>query len=438
MTTTVLLLLAASRTPSAPPAPCPINPNATVVVRQHRLALDPDSGLVPYPLPDDRELVELACDPRLGRVAIVLRDKRQRDEIRVLEAGPQDWQQLERIVTQGAVQQLALVDERVAATVRSRDGGGEFWTAQLGGRGPADRRPLCGPPTALAFSIRFDRWLVGCDREVRSYRLSDGATRDSFLFADPVTALAVVEGESWLVVASGPRLVLVDPRDRPTRGVLPPHAELAIGCDATGLEARAVVEAGAIEVSLICGASSAARIERLTPRAAAEAPRAEAAPQQRPEVVADRAVGPTPEVPAPAPAPATENDQMATGSAPVADPPNAPTDPAPSVQLANPPGGCDPPDDPATLFGRLEDPEQLVEVVVVLGPDSLLKQAARIVPLRRGATSCFALRGLAPGRYKVVPMGPEGRSVRVKPETASYTIGPAGSAPLLFQVLGRQ
>jgi hypothetical protein len=217
-------------------------------------------------------------------------------------------------------------------------------------------------------------------------------------------------------------------------------------------------------------------------------PREEPAPAPAPPAV------PAPEAPPPAaspleprtePVPAAEpvHEEVPTESAPVAPPPAAPEQPpvasepetgpvdaapepeesppetaapSPAVPPAptipeqpaggapSPPAGSTLPDGPpagGTVTGRLTGQPSLVAEVVLLGPNNLLREAARVPPRPtsgdREATA-FLVGDLAPGRYRVVPMGPDGSSLACRPPFATVTVTRERGARADFAVIGRR
>ena len=92
----------------------------------------------------------------------------------------------------------------------------------------------------------------------------------------------------------------------------------------------------------------------------------------------------------------------------------------------------------------------LVEFIVVKGPNSILREFARVGPdapnvpggTGRGAdipagARAFALGNLPPGRYVVIPMGRDGASLATRPAKAVLVIDDEGQADqwLRFEVI---
>jgi hypothetical protein len=87
------------------------------------------------------------------------------------------------------------------------------------------------------------------------------------------------------------------------------------------------------------------------------------------------------------------------------------------------------------LQGRLSGPgARAVVAVVVLGPDNVLREAARVVPDGDGL---FAVDPLPPGRYRVVVDGGGGRVLVTRPPFHVVEVGAQGVSPAVadFEVL---
>jgi hypothetical protein len=68
---------------------------------------------------------------------------------------------------------------------------------------------------------------------------------------------------------------------------------------------------------------------------------------------------------------------------------------------------------PGTVRGMLSGPAlSSVAAVVILGPDNVLREAARVAPTADGS---FRFEGLAPGAYRLVASGAAGRVVLCDP-----------------------
>jgi hypothetical protein len=78
------------------------------------------------------------------------------------------------------------------------------------------------------------------------------------------------------------------------------------------------------------------------------------------------------------------------------------------------------------VTGVLTGPDRSdVETMVALGPDNVLKEAARAAP---DAAGRFVFTGLPPGAYRIVAAGKGGRVLVCDPPYVTIRLGPAGSA----------
>ncbi|HEU4402640.1 MAG TPA: hypothetical protein VFT43_11095, partial [Candidatus Polarisedimenticolia bacterium] len=88
------------------------------------------------------------------------------------------------------------------------------------------------------------------------------------------------------------------------------------------------------------------------------------------------------------------------------------------------------------LRGKLTGEVSLVTAVVVYGPDSLIREQARAVPSADGS---WEIPLPPPGRYRIVPVGESGRSLRSEPNFHTLSVGSAeeGRDGLDFSIRGR-
>jgi len=133
------------------------------------------------------------------------------------------------------------------------------------------------------------------------------------------------------------------------------------------------------------------------------------------------------------------------------DPPPAASAPVPAAVEALPPEPAPPPQqppsppasppaagdssgnrgEPASVFGLIDGPSRGdVAAVVVLGPDNVLKEAARSVPDEQGR---FTAHGLPAGAYRIVAAGKGGRVLICDPPFITVHVGVDGAveAPVL-------
>jgi hypothetical protein len=83
-----------------------------------------------------------------------------------------------------------------------------------------------------------------------------------------------------------------------------------------------------------------------------------------------------------------------------------------------------------TITGQLA----LVAEVVILGPDSLLKQFARVKVAPSSGSASFTIENVPPGRYAVTPMGVHNASLSARPATVRVVV--SGDAARRLRVLG--
>jgi len=146
----------------------------------------------------------------------------------------------------------------------------------------------------------------------------------------------------------------------------------------------------------------------------------------------ERAAGEPPPIPDPVPLPVPHET-------PPAAPPPAPPPPAVEAETVEPsptpvptptpepaPEPTPVPAPPGSLSGVLSGPAVTgVAAIVALGPDNVLKEAARAVPAGDGS---FRFDGLAPGNYRLVASGASGRVVLCEPPYLSVRLD--GSQPV--------
>jgi hypothetical protein len=87
-----------------------------------------------------------------------------------------------------------------------------------------------------------------------------------------------------------------------------------------------------------------------------------------------------------------------------------------------------------TLRGHVVGDKDLVEVIIVYGPDSIIREEARASPGRDGTWQVVVSH---PGKYRLLPLGPGGRPLQSSPNfhTVDYRQG-QGVDHLDFEILG--
>lgn len=398
-------------------------------------------------------------------------------------------------VLPGPVRELVMSADRFAAVVEKKAGAALLFGSLLT-RGRPEVRELPRMPAALVVQPASDTVFVAIGEELRSYRLNDGSTRSSWLIGAPIVALCLHRTEPWVVVATADRLSVFDLRDPVQRGrpVARATAELAepltwIGW--AGSDSRRIV--GGTNSNEVLRFFSAATLETLgqRPAVAPGAPLVAAAelvwlqrelePRVQPlEALAIEggaaphwdsplpAVTTTPLQPAAPPVqvaaqgpeqPPPAKEQVAAADKPPVEsrpsalnpPPTAvlpiPSPPPPRVE-AEPRHAAEaqpqpeaqlpvPRHDGVSIVGRATGQVELVAEVVALGPNNLLRAAARLQVMPRSDTIVFELSDLPAGRYRLQLMGPSGASLRTRPAFVDLVVD-GGPAPVAeFVVIGR-
>jgi hypothetical protein len=289
------------------------------------------------------------------------------------------------------------------------------------------------PATAhgLAFGPGELSLLVAAKDEIRSFLLPDLTSGPLYRLAGDNVAIAPLSGTTRALVGQGARIALVD---------------LAAPQDRDGLPVLAATEAAApvrtldsapdepIAIALLADGSSAL-VEtdplRLVPRPPALAiawPGTKAVPPSEP-------VAPAPAATA-APPPAAVAPPPAVPPITGAPPPAAavpPTEPVaePFVEAEPPEPVAESSGEPGTVTGVVAGPARAdVREVVLLGPDNVLKEAARVAPDGSGR---FTVSGLMTGSYRIVAAGQGGRVLVCNPPFVTVKVRPGAvlEAPAL-------
>jgi hypothetical protein len=154
-------------------------------------------------------------------------------------------------------------------------------------------------------------------------------------------------------------------------------------------------------------------------------PLAESQPAQSPELLSESPQEP-PERPAPASREAEASPQPQEAEPPSPDPPEA----EPPVRAE-----ARPVLETGMLRGEIIGLKELTQVVVVYGPDSIIREEARVRPDPAGMWQVVVSR---PGRYRIVPLGPSGNPLQSNPNFRSAELSPGqGVDDLDFEILGR-
>ena len=296
------------------------------------------------------------------------------------------------------------------------------------------RRAMRLPPTATAldYSAATDSLLIACRNEIRTVSLP--GLRSGPLYPVPGinSSVASIGGGSLTLVGQSAGLVLVDLSHAPGLKDMPilekvetemPVVALAVASD--GRRALARLSDGTLmEVTF-----SPLRA-RAGGTAVAIATPSRGRPTTTPPTPGGRAPASPPPPPTADPAvPSAEPDRRPAVDVPAESaPPSIPV----TVEPDAPPVGD--PAAPGTIRGRIVGPAagNVVEVVV-LGPDNILREAARVRPSSDGTWSS---QGLAPGRYRIQLDGGGGRVLVSEPAFRLIEIGESIAAPTIeFKVL---
>jgi hypothetical protein len=449
----ISLILAALATPTSPDATCTIEAVGTVRVSNNRLLIDSTPTAV-WTAPENTTIVALGCDRDRERVALALERALRRTQVAILSPREGGWSLDREFELKTKVDQLALDRTTLIAGWSDRNGFGVSflrWTANSSW----EPRSISGPVVAIQRDPARRLWLVASGTEIRSYDYETFATRELFLFDDAIIALALAEKEGWFALQFASHLALFqlgNPLDRgrlPTRGRLEFPASdgtlRSLSAETGGFE----LMAGSAPVRIAPEPLRVAVAASPTPTQATpkqERPKSEPlreevrkpAPEPLPESVRPTSATPPPSVPTSPPPPPPQSPSPPSVPAP---PQSQPPPPEPPVRTAPPAQAetarCSAQPQAGQIAIEIEDKSRWAAELVVLGPDSLLKEAWRQV-FSPSETTCVAITGLAPGRYRVVLMGPSGRSLATEPEFAAIALTPFEAPLLRFTVRGRR
>ncbi len=256
------------------------------------------------------------------------------------------------------------------------------------------------PATAAGLALTSDgaSLLVASKDEIRSFVLPAIASGRLYRALGDNVGVFPIKGSSHLVVAQRSRLVLVDLSAPQGRDGLELKEESPAPALLRGLLASAgetgpvALGDGGLEWRVRIGDLPAPPLV-IPP----EPPPAEPAPEEVP----------------PPPPPPVEQKPPVTNASPTDDEPKA----APVVVAPR-----EVPGEPGTVSGSLSGPG-LAEVaaIVFLGPDNVLREAARAVPDPAGR---FSVSALQPGAYRLVAAGRGGRVLVCRPPYIAIRVGP--------------
>lgn len=249
------------------------------------------------------------------------------------------------------------------------------------------------PVTAAGIAITRDdaTLLVAAKDEVRTFAIPEVASGRLYRVIGDNVGVSPVEGTTYAIVAQRSRVALVDLSAPQDRDGLVMNGEAAAPAPLRGMLAPAG-EGGPIAQG---DAGSAWRVS------------VGDLPAPPPPPVAIAPAEPVTQKPEPVPAVAV----------PPSPPPSPPAQPPPPAAIAT----HEIPGEPGTVTGSLSGPAiGEVAAVIFLGPDNVLREAARVVP---DASGRFAANALKAGSYRIVAAGKEGRVLICRPPYISLRVG---------------
>jgi hypothetical protein len=294
------------------------------------------------------------------------------------------------------------------------------------------------PVTArgIAFAADEAALLLAAKNEIRTFTLPGLTSGPLYRVPGDNVTIAAISGTSRVLVTQGARIVLVDLASPQDREGLP---VVASADAATAVRALVSAPAEPRAIALLEGGSTLL-IETeplgVTPGSSAVAiawPGTKAGPTP-PAAAAAAAVTaattPPPEPPpsepvAPAPPPEAIQDSVETGPDPApVPPPVVPVEPPPAEAPPAAPPSVENPDLPEGVSGRVSGPARAdARSIVFLGPDNVLKEAARVAI---DATGAYVVSGLRPGSYRVVATGEGGRVLACQPAFVTVIVDGSG------------
>lgn len=358
-------------------------------------------------VPDDAVALSLSPDGRSMAYALASRGKKEASDLVLATVGLDSTRS---VSVRGVIRDLLfLEDGRVLVlhhTPAKRWEGDTFLTSWVPGA-PKTERLMRVPPssTDLSHWPGGDAVLLSCRNEIRTLLGLDLTTGPVFMFPGNNLAVSSLGRGSYVWVGQDTGLFLID-LSQPS------------GRDAMRVLAQQPVPAPVAALVEYPGGTQA--LVRLSDgrlfRASLDPPGFEA------QGSADHIVGPTG---------AGEGPSLTFARAPVE--PEAlpePTPAEPLVEEAEPAVVAQPepigkPDAPRArlthqLSGTIGGSSDLVRYVVLLGPDNILHEAARVKPEDNGG---WAADGLAPGRYVVQLDGGGTRVLVTKPRLVWVEVG---------------
>jgi len=275
--------------------------------------------------------------------------------------------------------------------------------------------------------------VVACEEEIRTFRMPALTSGPLYRLPGENWTVATLPDGDRLLVGRAEGLVLVDLDDAQTIDGLPVRDRVELGAPIVGLAVapdgtRAVARAAdgrIFEVTFdplrAVGTGSGDAIawpgvrKRSSPPAELVVVDEEEQTQPpAPAIEEPPAVSPPPAIP-------VERDE------PAPPPPASPV----QVSIAPPPVPTSSESRAVSVRGRVTGPAVgLVAAVVILGPDNVMREAARVRPAENGS---WAVEDLAPGGYRIVVQGASGRVLETRPPFATARVeagSPAEVGPI--------
>jgi hypothetical protein len=300
------------------------------------------------------------------------------------------------------------------------------------------------PATARGLALGGDgaSLLVASRDEIRTFVFPSLTSGPLYRAIGDNVGVAPLPGSSYVLLAQSSRVVLADLAAPQDRDGLVLAQETSAPAPLRGLLDSAG-DAGPIALA----DGGRAWCVRAEPPASSPPKKVEPPPEtppaaEPPPVVAAAAAAALAEPPPPAQPPVTSPPREPPAVAsPPQEPPSVTPSPEESPPVASPPqepppepGGAA---EPGTVFGTISGPAMAeVTAVVLLGPDNVLREAARAIPDEQGRYKSAAL---PPGSYRLIAAGKRGRVLICNPPFISLKVASNGAveAPVL-KVLSAQ
>ncbi|UCF67645.1 MAG: hypothetical protein JSV80_18105 [Acidobacteriota bacterium] len=304
--------------------------------------------------------------------------------------------------------------------------------------------------------------LAGAPRRLYLLQGSDLSILDQRLFNESFTTLALLEGEAVVLVDAEGRTVR---RELPQRQIAramavpsryaPDSAWQTIAAEVPTERTQGADAPDTREASPVAPVAETVPAPAERPGRAADPP-AVMPPAPVRSVDPERRGFPTSEepkplqVPPPPPEPRPEKPKEPKRDAPAETAPSLESSPPGKIKPVVPPPRIDlpetPPDasasdvleivPPAAIVGRITGQNGLVEQVLIVGPNSILEERARLRPQTDNGTSYFSFGELPEGRYRVMLFGRSGASLSTRPRIAEVSVDASTGARADFEVLG--